>query len=106
MEVGRIIRNGNGFEWVALTEKDEQEIRTEVRERNLAIYRRCLTDARALVVRGPTLLTADDMKLIVRVAAGLFEKEGIDCWAALAGLLQRKVFWMKERSPTMEAAQV
>ena len=106
MKIGRIIRNANGFERVTLEEKEEQAVLEKVRERNLEVYRQCFGDAKGLVVKGPALLTAEDMKVVTEVATALFEKLAVGSLAALSSKLDEKVFYLKEYAKTLEAMEV
>ena len=102
MATGRIIKNGNGFERVALSEEEEEGILEQLRERNLETYKKCFIDAKHLVLESPAVCTPGEMYAVATVASALFEKQGISSFTALAEKLNERVFHTKEYAKALE----
>ncbi len=106
MAIGRIVRNANGYERVALTDEELQEIVRDHREKSLRLYQECLGDAVRMVFGEHSLPGPREVQAASVIANALFDKQAVSVETAMENKLGEKVFYFKEYQNDLQAVQV
>ena len=93
MTMGRIIRNGQGFEFVELDELEQDEIIRHAIDRNLNLYMRV---EKAVQEHLLSRHIHDPSGLQRQIALAIFEAVAVRINALLRSQFSRKIHWTKE----------